>query len=136
MGEAFMARPTDVFISYLAAEGGTNEGDVQGSMLLGRIAMGLELITVMRILEEHQLMAEHEQMIACLQTLLVDQELAELAQHWYEALNDWRKPKFSVVGDDPQPASAPAAPGDVQPRLDSIRALLDSGQTKDPPSSP
>jgi hypothetical protein len=133
----FMMRPTDVLVSYLATQGGWNDRS-KHVFRLGRIAMALEIVTVTRVLEEYELLAENEQAIAMLQTLLVDQELAEEALDWYEHLSDWRRIRLADDGSDAYrravalglvdhaSAALPDAPSDAPPG---------SNRMTDPPSS-
>jgi hypothetical protein len=121
--EAFMRRPTEVLRSYLATH---KEAD-ERSFELGRVAMALEIVTVMRVLEEYELIAEHERMISILQTLLRDQDLEDYATEWYEMLNEWRRIKlYDAVSDarrttdasalvGPSDAELPPAPSDAPP---------------------
>ena len=140
----FMARPTDVLVSFMAHRREMPENMIREMLPLGRLSMALEIITVMRLLEEHQLMAEHEAMVACLQTLLVDQDYGELAHEWYEHLAEWRRIKLvpgesdserdaSIVAPDVQP-SEHAVPPDAPPPPDSTDAPPGSDQTTDLPS--
>jgi hypothetical protein len=95
MPEDFMARPTDDYVSYLAARRGEPELVVRNSLLRGRIAMGLEVVTVIRLLEDHgDLVTYSEEAISILQTLLNDQGLAEMAYETYERLSEWRRVKL------------------------------------------
>lgn len=131
-----MRRPTDELVSYLAAQSKREPEVVRHHLYFGRLAMALEVITVVKIIEEYSLLATKEDTISVLQTLIVDQELMDDATEWYHKLCDWRRIKLDDAAyevPDVQPSER-AAPGDVRPRLESIRALLDTGQTKDPPS--
>lgn len=131
----FIQRPTDVLQSYMAAHG-FDGNEVYTLMRMGRIAMALEIITVIKLLEEHELLAEHEQTISVLQTLLVDQELMEPALGYYEELSRWRRIKVDASYEVPgvQP-SEHAVPRDDAPPPDSTDALRGNGQSLDPPSS-
>jgi hypothetical protein len=48
-------------------------------------------------------------MISVLETLLVDQRLADKAEEWYEFLADWRHPKFIPIGNKPNGVNASVA---------------------------
>jgi predicted nucleic-acid-binding protein len=125
-----MKRPTDVLRRYLAQDTPIESGSFE----LGRTAMALEIMTIIRILEEYELIAEHEQMISVLQTLLRDQGLEDRATAWYEMLNEWRKPKFydDVSGAlDVQP-SEHAIPREITPPHGSNDAPHGSDQSRDP----
>ena len=140
----FMARPTDVLVSFMAHRREMPENMIREMLPLGRLSMALEIITVMRLLEEHQLMAEHEAMVACLQTFLVDQDLLEDAASWYDHLAEWRRIKLvpgesgserdaSIVAPDVR-LSEPAVPPDAPLPLDNNGAQPGSDQTMDLPS--
>lgn len=134
----FMRRPTEVFVSYLAAVTGRDERAMRRLLELGRIAMAMELITVARIIEEYSLLASKEDTIAVIQTLIVDQDLLEVADEWYKNLSDWRRIKLAddagVDDHDAQP-SVPEAPQDAEPHRGSISSQHGNGQMRDPPSS-
>jgi hypothetical protein len=128
----FMRRPTEVFESYMALEYGVPRGWYK----YGRLSMALEILTVMRLLDEHSgIVAHAQETISVLQTLLVDQDLFDDASMWYEKLSEWRRPKFYVVGDPDADASALEAPHRTLPPHDSTDAQPGSDQTKDPPLS-
>jgi hypothetical protein len=64
---------------------------------LGRLSMALEMITVIKTIEDElvpMLTLQRHEVISVLQTLLKDQDLAEPAMEWYEALTLWRQPVF------------------------------------------
>jgi hypothetical protein len=68
---------------------------------LGRLSMALEIITVIKTLEDElvpMLSLKRYEIISVLETLLRDQDLAESAMEWYEALTLWRQP---VISDGP-----------------------------------
>jgi hypothetical protein len=132
----FMQRPTDELRSYMAAQGldGTAADDL---LRLGRIAMALEVITVVKVLEEHQLLAENERMIAVLMTLLTDQDLLVVGMEYYEGLSAWRRIKVveaDVAAHGAQLSGHEAALDGVVPRGSNV-VQLRTGRTKDPPSS-
>lgn len=135
MGD-FMSRPTDVLRSYMATHG-FPEGEADDLLRMGRIAMALEILTVVKVLEDHQLMAEHEQMISVLMTLLVDQGLLGIGEEYYAELSEWRRIKADEVSVSAHGvhASEPGVRLHVVPPPDSTDALHGSDQTKDPPSS-
>jgi hypothetical protein len=146
MSDSFMARPTDVLVSYLAQSTGMTEAVVRRTLRTGRIAMGMEILTVMRLLEDHQLMTEHEAMVSCLQTLLIDQGLAEDAMVWYGNLSEWRKPKLvpdssQIIGRDADASDLDAQPSEHEapqaaPAPDgSTLAQPGNGRSSDPSSS-
>jgi hypothetical protein len=131
VGEAFMKWPTDVFVGFMARH---SRRIGAGSFEAGRLAMALEIITVIRILEEYELIAEHEQVISVLQTLLRDQGLEERATAWYEMLDEWRKPKFYddvSAALDVQPSER-VTPREITPPHGSNDAPHGSDQSRDP----
>lgn len=134
-----MARPTEILLSYLAARTEMSEMDLRRMLRTGRISLAMEIITVQRILEEHELLAENEAMIACLQALLQDQGLAEVAAQWYDFLAEWRRIKFYDAVSDSIPTDAELSehevPPDAEPPLGSNGAQPGNDQTMDPPSS-
>jgi hypothetical protein len=142
----FMARPTDELVSYLAERPTNSRGRDAFMLRMGRIAMAMEIMTVVKVLEEHQLLAEHEQMISVLKTLIVDQDLSVDAEQWYEYLSEWRKLKLVPVElgyvqpsdagpiHDAQPSDA-GTPRGTQPPHGSTDAPHGSGRTTDLPSS-
>lgn len=133
--DEFMERPTDVLVSYLARRNKRAEGQIRRQLRYGRLAMALEIITVMKIIEDHSLLPSKEDTIAVLQTLIVDQELLEDAGQCYEVLNEWRKIKFyddaSYVAPDVQPSEHVAPRGTTLPR-GSNDAPHGSDRSRDP----
>jgi hypothetical protein len=94
MPENFIARPTDVFVSYLAQRQGTQEKVERRLLTTGRIAMGLEIVSVIRLLEDHDELVVHApEAISILQTLLNDQDL-HVAHEIYDELCEWRRIKL------------------------------------------
>jgi hypothetical protein len=100
--------------------------------------MGMEILTVIKFLEDHKFLLEHaDEAIAVLTTLLVDQDLLEDTQSWYHSLSEWRKIKLA----DDVSAALDAQPSDDASRLDasapphSTDALRDGGRSQDPPST-
>lgn len=136
--EEFIERPTDVLRSYLAAHG-MGLKVMTSTLRVGRIAMGMEILTVIKFLEDHKyLLDSADETIAVLTTLLVDQDILEETQSWYHSLHEWRRVKlYDAVAEaaDTANASAPASQLDALPPPDSTDAEHDSSQTKDPPSA-
>ena len=135
--DEFMERPTDVLRSYLAAHGMALK-TMTSTLRVGRIAMGMEILTLIKFLEDHKFLLDHaDECIAVLTTLLIDQDLLEESQSWYHSLHEWRKVKlYDAVAEasDAQPSEheePQAAP--VPP--DSNGAPPGSDQTMDPPSA-
>ena len=110
--------PTHVLEQYLEAHG------LQRGYQWGRLAMALELITVVRSLEvfgESMADFEREQIVSVIDTFMVSQGVAETAAVFYEKLLEWRKVKFvAVEGDesddrDALPSEREAPRGDAAP---------------------
>jgi hypothetical protein len=132
----FMERPTDVLRSYMAAQGIDAE-EAERLLRMGRIAMALEVMTVVKMLEEFQLLSENERMISVLITLLTDQDLLGVATAYYEDLSEWRRIKaveVDAAAHDVQLSAHAAPPDDVVPHGSNV-VQLRTGRTKDPPSS-
>jgi hypothetical protein len=145
----FLARPTVVLRQFLEQE---HDLKPRREFYLGRLSMALELITVIRTLEDElvpMLALQRAETISVLQTLLQDQGLAEQAMQWYDALSLWRQPRFepdvvrgatddAVVRLRQLATSDPSSPGGaLQGALvlaDSKRALLDTDQSLALPS--
>jgi hypothetical protein len=91
---SYIARPTEVLKSYLEQVQGLKP---RMEFTLGRLSMALEMITVIKTIEDElvpMLTLQRHEVISVLQTLLKDQDLAEPAMEWYEALTLWRQPVF------------------------------------------
>src|SRR4030095_4594278 len=88
--EAYMSRPTEVLKQYMSSN------RMAPTFELGQLSMGLEAVSLIRTLEDLPVVsdAEREGTIATLYTLLRENGL-EGAFEAYEALNDWRKVKFT-----------------------------------------
>jgi len=136
--DEFIESPTDVLISYLATEVKIDRRAIRQMIRTGRIAMCMELMTVVKLLEDHEHILVHaSECIAVLKTLIRDQDLEEAAESWYHNLNEWRRIKLA---DDVSEAldalpSEPEVPADDVPLPDSNGAQQQSDQTKDPPSA-
>ena len=133
----FMRRPTETMVSYLAARTGKSPVQIVRLLELGRVAMAMELITVVKIIEDHSLLPSKEDTIATIQTLIIDQELLDLADEWYSNLSEWRRLRF-IDGADVShatDASAYAYRRGAAPPHDTPDAPPGSDQTKDPPSA-
>lgn len=136
--DEFMARPTDVLRSFMAAHGMDAE-KTERILMWGRLAMALELMTVAKIIEDYSLLASKEDTISVIQTLIIDQDLLEHADRWYKELCDWRRIKLAdadaVYGVPDVRASAPAVLPDAALPPGSNGAQPHTDQTTDPPSS-
>ena len=135
--DSYMARPTEVFWKWLTVKHEATLREEQ-YFLMGRIAMALEVLTVVKTLEESSLLifSPHET-ISVLRTLLVDQDIDVAAQQVYDHLAEWRKVKFADVSDEVASAHAsePEARRGVLTLLEHTLALPGSDQSPDPPSS-
>lgn len=92
---SYISRPTQVLKDFLEQQQGLKP---RMEFTLGRLAMALEMITVIKTMEDElvpMLSLQRNEIISVLQTLLRDQDLAEPAMEWYEALTLWRQPVFS-----------------------------------------
>jgi hypothetical protein len=116
--DEFMENPTDVLLSYMARRPANNAARDGYMLRMGRIAMGMEVITVIKLLEEHEYLLDHaNEAIAVLTTLLTDQGLMEEAQQWYHHLSEWRKIKlYDAVADASDRTAGTSTP---DPRLDA-----------------
>jgi hypothetical protein len=103
---------------------------------MGRLSMALEIITVIRTLEDElvpMLALQRQETISVLETLLNDQLLADRAMEYYDRLSLWRQPVFlpspePVRSDEPDqdfPASVPSS------RLEALRDALDQHESTD-----
>lgn len=113
MTETYMAHPTAVLKAYMQAH------QIERDLSWGQLAMGLEVVTLIRTLEDIPVVneAEKEGTIACLVTLLREQQLEEV-YGFYDALAEWRKPRFvsePAVGARDSGASLPHASRDQAP---------------------
>lgn len=89
---SFMAQPAQVFKSYLEATAFEDRW-----YQYGMLAMSLEIITRIKVLEELPVTTEvgRQEAITVLHTMLTEIGISELAHEWYDRLDEWRKPKFS-----------------------------------------
>jgi hypothetical protein len=101
--------------------------------------MALEILTVIKTPEEElvpMLALSREETISVLTTLLRDQDLAEVADEWYEQLSLWRLPVFVP---EPSPARSDLSEGLTavpSSRLEALRdALALDGSTHALPDS-
>jgi len=145
VGNSFMADPTEVMEQYLAEQLDRDLDAVRHHLRRGRISMGLEVISLVKLIEDHSILASKEETISVLKMFLVNQGLDDVCHRWYERLDEWRKPKFRLVhgGDAPSPdaeneAAVRASFVEVRPGVWLRRGSTDappcSDQTTDPPS--
>lgn len=88
---SFIKNPSDVFWQAVRASI-TDRGDYG----LGRLSMALEVVTLIRSLEALPVVTDlgRSEAISALHTMLVEQQMDEMAYEWYERLAEWRKPKL------------------------------------------
>lgn len=101
---SYMQNPTETLVEYLTRMGWLQVRDRQ--FRLGRLSLALEVITVIKTLEDERvptMALSKEETISVLQTLLQDCGLAEEAMEWYDRLSEWRRPKF-VAENGPSPS--------------------------------
>lgn len=130
MTEEFMKRPTDVLLMAV----GAMSQEEMSAFRLGRMAMGLELITVIRSLEGIPALDEGmtAAVVASLETLLVDQRLTD-AYTLYDVLSASRRPVFVPVPEHEDIADASDSHELDQEREFDADASLDEG-LEDAPS--
>jgi hypothetical protein len=118
----FIARPTDLLLTFFQEAWGQDKSRISSEVQLGRLAMGLEVMTLIKTLEDRRVpvMTSREEIISVLTTFLVDQELWDVCEEWYEFLSDWRRPKF-VPASGVSSSSGPVAPASV------LQAQRDAG---------
>jgi hypothetical protein len=102
---SFIAKPTATLEAYM--EPWFSARAHKDSYRLGRLAMGLEIITQIRCLEEISVMGDEarEAAVSALHTLLRDCGIADAAYETYERLLTWRTPKFVVEQLGPSPSA-------------------------------
>jgi hypothetical protein len=128
MSESFMKDPSFVWLRYLEV---VHSHKLKGRLPFdyGRVAMGLELVTKIKMLESLPVTTEfgRQESISVLHTILVEQGLAESIYDLYDKLNDWRKPK--ILSDAPLPGPSRASTSDagdswpLRPRLEPSSAV-------------
>lgn len=92
----FIARPSHVFKQYVRSTGRLDNT----SYHMGMMALALEIITQIKVLEEMRYIASdlgREEAVSALQTLLKDCGIHDVAYEMYDRLAEWRKPKFSPL---------------------------------------
>lgn len=91
----FIARPSSLFKRYVRSTGSLDLGSYQ----MGMMAMALEIITQIKMLEEIKVMDDFSraEAVSALQTLLTDCGLSDPAYEMYERLNEWRALKFEPI---------------------------------------
>lgn len=99
--ETFMARPTDVLKVYMRSR------NLPRSFEYGQLAMGLEVVSLIRTLESIPVVndAEREGTIATLYTLLRECDLEDVFD-LYERLSTWRRVKIQPLDNTPRGVSS------------------------------
>jgi len=89
----FIANPTEVLLSWMKATG------VRPDFRYGQLAMALEIITAIQVLEQVPTVEplQRETAISAMLTLLTDQGMRDSAYEAYEMLGEWRAVKFRPV---------------------------------------
>jgi hypothetical protein len=90
MAVVFMSHPTAVLRQYLKRY--PPREDLLFGM--GRLSMALEIMTQIKVLESLPYTQLTVQLASAFRTLLVDTDMADEAEKWYERLDAWRTPKF------------------------------------------
>lgn len=87
----FMTEPAKVFKAYLR---GSRSEDRWYQY--GMLAMALEIISRIKLLEDLPVTTEvgRQEAITCLQTMLTELGISDIAYEWYDILAEWRRPKF------------------------------------------
>jgi hypothetical protein len=145
----FIARPSTLLKEFVASQGWNLDYD------WGRMAMALEIVTQIKVLEEVKLMGDtaRAQAVSALQTLLLDCGM-ESAYEVYDLIGNWRIKTFSAepvpwqrgnvgVGDgtvsrdlERRSSSGPASDAAGLARRDRIRALPPGRRSPyEPPTS-
>jgi hypothetical protein len=117
---SYIVRPSEVFKLYLAEKMTVPDDAIQYGML----AMGLEIVTVIKTLEALPTtsVGARAETISVLHTLLRDVGLDLYAYEWYERLNEWRKPSFVPVAEQPHTDDAGAQLLQLSPSRASLLA--------------
>jgi hypothetical protein len=136
MASEFIARPTQLLCRLLRIHPNDRV------FMAGRMSVALEIVTVMRTLDEiPSVMLPNETAVvqSVLQTLLVDQDLIH-ASVVYDELSATRRPVFVPVpshegsvasGGPPSSSSVDEEPASSQLPIPLIRALVEARQSPD-----
>lgn len=142
MAAVFMSHPTTVLLQYLSKEDQVRRIGKKSPFEWGRLAMALEILTQMKILQSLPLTDLTIQLESAFQALLVDTGMMDEAERWYEKLDAWRTPRF--IAESPIPrtsrafgaSSVAASPEGSLPRTRRLRSLLPERQSpRDPKTS-
>ncbi len=126
----FIQSPSKLLLEYLIKRGMVAGKRERRVFEAGILAMGLEIVTVLKTLEGIPITSEaaRAETESVLHTLLVEMGIADHVYELYGNLDEWRKPKFRAA----VPAHAPAANADAAAVAESLRL----GQTSEPSSLP
>jgi hypothetical protein len=119
----YMMRPTQVMVRFMLTAGLKPPMEFH----LGRTAMALEVLTVIKTLEDDRvpmLALQREETISVLTTLLLDQDLWESATEWYEKLAEWQRVKLVADVEGGAGASVRGVPPDDAAPVGRIDARL------------
>jgi hypothetical protein len=98
----------------------------------GRLAVGMELLTQMKVIRELPFTELTVELEAMIMGFLVDQRLIDDAELWYDKLDAWRSPKFSAVEVVASDVSSPAASDEgALARIRRTRASLEAHRGPD-----
>jgi hypothetical protein len=90
----FISNPTAVLQQYLSSHQRDKVVAKTDGFYWGRLAMALEILTQMKIVQSLPFTDLTIQLESAYQSLLVDQGMMDEAQKWYERLDAWRAPRF------------------------------------------
>lgn len=122
MTEEYMTHPT---LELLKAVGGLDNHEEQ-AFKLGRLSIGLEIVTVIRSIDGLELLDERTTatVVSVLETLLVDQGLAPAVTKIYNMLSAMRRPVFVPVFEQPDSEDASDAhEQDLELESDDLASL-------------
>jgi hypothetical protein len=129
--EEFMSEPSKVLKECIQLSRSS-----ESAFQIGMLGMALEIISRIKLLESLPVTTEvgRQEAIVCLQTLLTEVGISDLAYDWYERLSEWRRPKF--VSDEYEVpdalVSAAEARRDALSQLPSTPELPSARRTPDP----
>lgn len=132
----FIKDPSKVLWQYLQTK---RRPMVRELYEYGKLAMALEIITVVKTLDSLPVISElgRQETVSVLQTLLTDMGLDELAYDVYEQLNEWRRPKFDAYVEDLYArASELGTPSGGSPPPQRLEPSQQERRSLDPSSSP
>lgn len=133
-----MARPTDTLWSETQPQNPRAIRLAKGYFDLGRVAMAMEILTVVKTLEgavgSSLLALEREEIISVLLTLVRNQDLEEVANAWYDYLSKARRLSFVAVASEDELRDARVSAFEAQ--LRALPPPLDSDESPPPDRTP